>query len=139
MMYRSEIVVLCCVHFEPTNFSWVWVAFLLQGALTPPEVLVPVANLVPRTSASVHRVYEWRSIEILAKRRIPDVKSKGEIDTLCLAERPHRKHRREFARMTEWRFAGRLLSMSSGNVSLLIESDLDYWRANGPLRSKVWA
>ena len=31
-------------------------------------------------------------IGILAKRRIPDVKSKGGIDTLCLAERPQSNH-----------------------------------------------
>jgi hypothetical protein len=70
---------------------------------------------------------EWKNIGRLVRRRIPDVKSKAGIDTLCLAERPHSEHLPEVARspiLAEWGFAGRLLSMSFGNVSLLGESYL---------------
>jgi hypothetical protein len=110
-----------------------------MGCLSPsdapyasPEVLVPVANLVPRRGPSqalkFTRFMEWKNIGILVKRRISDVKSKGGIDTLRLAEHPHSKHPREVARSPirrKWCFADRLLSMRSGNASLLVESDLD--------------
>jgi hypothetical protein len=52
----------------------------------------------PQPSASVHWIYEMEKCRELPKRRIPDVKSKGGIDTLCLAGRPHSKHPPEVTR-----------------------------------------